>query len=48
MLPMQPGDVPVTYADVEDLMRDLGFKPKTTIKVGIERFVNWYREYYQI
>jgi len=48
MLPMQPGDVPVTYADVEDLMRDVGFKPKTTIKVGIERFVNWYREYYQI
>ncbi len=46
MLPMQPGDVPVTYADVEDLMRDVGFKPKTTIQVGIERFVNWYRDYY--
>ena len=46
MLPIQPGDVPVTYADVEDLMRDVGFKPETTIQVGIERFVNWYRDYY--
>lgn len=46
MLPIQPGDVPVTYADVEDLVRDVGFKPKTTIQVGIERFVKWYRDYY--
>jgi UDP-glucuronate 4-epimerase len=45
-LPMQPGDVPVTYADVEDLMRDVGFKPSTSIETGIGKFVEWYREYY--
>jgi UDP-glucuronate 4-epimerase len=44
-LPMQPGDVPVTYADVEDLMTDVGFKPDTSIEEGIIRFVHWYREY---
>lgn len=44
-LPMQAGDVPVTYADVDDLMADVGFKPETSIEVGIERFVQWYREY---
>ncbi|MGD2183366.1 NAD-dependent epimerase [Lusitaniella coriacea] len=48
MLPMQPGDVPVTYADVNDLMRDVGFKPDTPIEVGIEKFVQWYRAYYQV
>ncbi|MDJ0705001.1 MAG: NAD-dependent epimerase [Leptolyngbyaceae cyanobacterium MO_188.B28] len=46
MLPMQPGDVPATYADVDDLARDVGFRPATPIEVGIERFVKWYREYY--
>ncbi|HEY9627342.1 MAG TPA: NAD-dependent epimerase [Coleofasciculaceae cyanobacterium] len=45
-LPMQPGDVPVTYADVDDLMQDVGFRPDTAIEVGIERFVRWYRDYY--
>lgn len=45
-LPMQPGDVRVTYADVEDLCRDVGFKPHTPLRVGIERFVQWYRSYY--
>jgi UDP-glucuronate 4-epimerase len=45
-LPMQPGDVPITYADVDDLMRDVGFKPSTLIEAGIDRFVRWYREYY--
>lgn len=45
-LPMQPGDVPVTYADVEDLCRDVGFRPDTPLRVGIERFVDWYRSYY--
>jgi UDP-glucuronate 4-epimerase len=45
-LPMQPGDVPTTYADVNDLMKDVGFKPKTPIKEGIKRFVEWYRKYY--
>lgn len=45
-LPMQPGDVPSTYADVDDLMRDVGFKPSTPIERGIENFVRWYQEYY--
>ena len=45
-LPMQPGDVPTTYADVDDLMRDVGFKPSTPIEEGIDRFVRWYRGYY--
>ena len=44
-LPMQAGDVPVTYADVDDLMADVGFKPDTSIEEGIERFVSWSREY---
>ncbi|MEK0085299.1 NAD-dependent epimerase [Benzoatithermus flavus] len=44
MLPLQPGDVPATYADVEDLMRDVGFKPATPIEEGIARFVRWYKE----
>jgi UDP-glucuronate 4-epimerase len=43
---MQPGDVPATYADVDDLIRDVGFKPSTTIETGIANFVAWYREYY--
>ena len=47
MLPLQPGDVPATWADVEDLVRDVGFKPSTPIEVGIERFVRWYRVYYK-
>ena len=47
-LPLQPGDVPATYADVADLMRDTGFKPATTIETGIARFVEWYRDYYQV
>jgi len=48
LLPMQPGDVKVTYADVDDLMRDVGFKPSTPIEVGLKHFVAWYREYYKI
>ena len=47
-LPLQAGDVPETYADVDDLMRDVGFKPKTKIEDGIERFVNWYDAFYGI
>ncbi len=43
---LQPGDVPATYADVDDLINDVGFKPRTPIATGIERFVDWYREYY--
>ncbi len=46
LLPMQPGDVPATYADVDDLMKDVGFKPATSIEDGIKRFVDWYRGYY--
>ena len=45
-LPLQAGDVPRTYADVDDLIRDVGFKPDTSIDVGIGKFVVWYREYY--
>jgi UDP-glucuronate 4-epimerase len=45
-LPMQAGDVPASFADVDDLMADVGFKPATPVKVGIERFIAWYREYY--
>lgn len=45
---LQPGDVPATYADVDDLIRDVGFKPDTKIEDGIARFVDWYTEYYGI
>ena len=48
MLPMQMGDVPATYADVEALTQDTGFKPATAIEVGVERFVAWYRDYYKL
>lgn len=48
LLPMQAGDVPDTYADVEALIRDTGYQPDTPIEVGIARFVSWYREYYQV
>ncbi len=47
LLPIQAGDVPSTYADVDDLMRDVGFRPATSIAEGIGRFVAWYREYYR-
>jgi UDP-glucuronate 4-epimerase len=48
LLPLQLGDVPATYADVDDLMRDVGFKPATTIEEGIGKFVKWYRSYYGV
>jgi UDP-glucuronate 4-epimerase len=48
LLPIQPGDVAATYADVDDLIADVGFKPDTSIEVGIERFVRWYKEYHKI
>ena len=47
-LPMQPGDVPATYADVDDLIRDVGFKPATPIETGVARFVEWYRSYHGV
>jgi UDP-glucuronate 4-epimerase len=48
MLPMQPGDVPATYADVEDLARDIGFRPATRIEDGIKQFAKWYRAYHEL
>jgi len=48
MLPMQAGDVAETFADVEDLVRDVGFKPSTTVEDGIAKFVAWYRDYYRV
>ncbi len=48
MLPMQPGDVAATYADVDDLTRDVGFRPHTPLEEGIKRFVQWYREFYGV
>ncbi len=47
-LPMQPGDVPATFADIDDLTRDIGFRPSTPIEMGVERFVRWYREFYGV
>ncbi len=48
LLPMQPGDVPATYADVQALTDDVDYKPATPIEQGIARFVEWYRDYYKI
>jgi UDP-glucuronate 4-epimerase len=48
LLPMQPGDVPATYADVDDLARDVGFAPATPIEEGVRRFVAWYRDFYGV
>ena len=48
MRDMQPGDVPATYADVDDLVRDVGFKPATPLAEGIRRFVEWYKSYYRV
>jgi UDP-glucuronate 4-epimerase len=48
MRPMQAGDVTATYADIDDLTRDVGFRPSTPIEEGIRRFVNWYRGYYEV
>ena len=47
-LPMQAGDVPATYADVTDLVRDVGFQPNTSIEKGVRSFVDWYRHYYKV
>ena len=46
-LPMQPGDVPKTYADIDDLVNDVGFRPDTPIEVGVKSFVDWYRSFYE-
>jgi UDP-glucuronate 4-epimerase len=47
MLPMQPKDVQATYADIEDLTCDIGFRPATAIEDGIARFAKWFREYHK-
>ena len=47
LVPMQPGDVPVTYADTSALERDFGFKPSTTLRQGLRNFAQWYRAFYQ-
>ncbi len=46
LLPMQAGDVPITYADIDELVEDIGFKPETSIEEGIKQFVDWYQQYY--
>lgn len=48
LVPIQPGDVPATYADVDDLMKEVGFKPATPIEEGVRRFVDWYRGFYRV
>ncbi len=48
LLPLQPGDVPDTYANVEDLVRDVGYKPATPVEEGVRNFVDWYRDFYRV
>lgn len=48
LLPLQPGDVPDTFADVEDLVTDLNYKPTMSVNKGVESFINWYKSYYEI
>lgn len=48
LLPMQPGDVPDTYADVDALVQDVGYRPSTPVEEGVQRFVTWYRDFYQV
>ncbi len=48
LVPMQPGDVPVTYADISALERDFGFKPSTSLRDGLRKFAEWYKEYYKV
>ena len=47
LVPMQQGDVPITYADTSALERDFGFKPSTSLREGLRRFAEWYHEFYQ-
>ena len=48
LLPLQPGDVPDTFADVQELVRDVGYKPATPIETGVKAFIDWYRGYYHV
>jgi len=47
-LPLQPGDVPETFADVSDLEKDFGYRPCTDLRQGIKQFVKWYRDYFKL
>ena len=47
LVPMQPGDVPVTYADTSALERDFGYKPSTSLRTGLRNFAEWYAEFYK-
>ena len=47
LVPMQPGDVPVTFADTSALERDFGFRPSTTLRLGLRAFAQWYKEFYK-
>ena len=47
LVPMQPGDVPITYADTSALERDFGFKPATSLRMGLKKFAEWYHDFYQ-
>lgn len=48
LVPMQAGDVPVTYADTSALERDFGFKPSTSLRTGLRKFAEWYKEFYKV
>ena len=48
LVPMQPGDVPVTYADTDPLERDFGFRPNTELREGLRRFARWYKKFYEV
>jgi UDP-glucuronate 4-epimerase len=48
LLPLQAGDVPDTFADVEDLVKDVGYKPATPVEEGVRRFIEWYVQYYEV
>jgi UDP-glucuronate 4-epimerase len=48
LLPLQPGDVPDTYADVQDLVEQFSYQPVTPVEEGVKRFIDWYRDYYGI
>ena len=47
-MPIQPGDVPATWADVQDLIQDFSYRPATPIEQGVKKFVEWYREFYRV
>jgi UDP-glucuronate 4-epimerase len=47
LLPLQPGDVPDTFADIDDLVKDVGYRPATPVEVGVRRFVEWFCDYYK-